>query len=43
MGKAMVNATNLVTHVTIVAHLNLKTINDKSCMPWASNYICNYI
>jgi hypothetical protein len=41
MGKAMVNATNLVTHVTIVAHLNLKTIDDKSCMPWASNYICN--
>jgi hypothetical protein len=30
MGKAMVNATNLVAHVTIVAHLNLKTINDKS-------------
>ncbi len=25
MGKAMVNATNLVAHVTIVAHLNLKT------------------
>ncbi len=35
----MVNATNLVAHVTIVAHLNLRTINDKSCMPWASN--CN--
>ncbi len=32
MGKAMVNATNLVTHVTIVAQLNLKTINDKSCI-----------
>jgi hypothetical protein len=29
MGKAMVNATNLVAHVTIVAHLNLITINDK--------------
>ncbi len=26
MGKAMVNATNLVAHVTIVAHLNLKTV-----------------
>ncbi len=26
MGKAMVNATNLVAHVTIVEHLNLKTI-----------------
>jgi len=26
MGKAMVNATNLVAHVTIVAHFNLKTI-----------------
>jgi hypothetical protein len=26
MGKAMVNATNLVAHVTIMAHLNLKTI-----------------
>jgi hypothetical protein len=25
MGKAMVNATNLVVHVTIMAHLNLKT------------------
>jgi len=25
MGKAMVNATNLVAHVTIVAHFNLKT------------------
>jgi len=36
MGKAMVNATNLITHVIIVAHLNLKTINDESCMPWAS-------
>jgi hypothetical protein len=35
MGKAMVNATNLVAHVTIVAHLNpnLKT--------WANNCICN--
>jgi hypothetical protein len=36
MGKvAMVNATNLVAHVTIVAHLNLKT------KTWASNCICN--
>jgi hypothetical protein len=26
MGKAMVNATNLVAHVTLVAHLNLKII-----------------
>jgi len=43
MGKVMVNATNLVTHVTIVAHFNFKTINDESCMPWANNYICNYI
>ncbi len=41
MGKAMVNATNLVAHVTIVAHFNLKTNNDKSCMPWASSCICN--
>jgi hypothetical protein len=41
MGKAMVNAINLVAHVTIVAQLNLKIINDKSCMPWASNCICN--
>jgi hypothetical protein len=41
MRKAMVNAINLVTHVTIVAHLNLKTINDENCMPWARSYICN--
>jgi len=41
MGKAMVNATNLVAHVTITAHLNPKTNNDKSCMPWASSCICN--
>ncbi len=33
MGKVMVNATNLVAHATIVAHLNPKTNNDKSCMP----------
>ncbi len=32
MGKAMVNATNLIAHVTIVAQLNFKTINDKSCI-----------
>jgi hypothetical protein len=32
MGKAMVNATNLVAYVTI---------NDKSCMPWANSCICN--
>ncbi len=41
MGKAMVNATNLIAHVTIVAHLNPKTNNDKSCMPWANSCICN--
>jgi hypothetical protein len=41
MGKAMVNATNLVAHATIMAHLNPKTNNDKSCMPWASSCICN--
>jgi hypothetical protein len=41
MGKVVVNAINLVAHVTIVAHLNLKTNNDKSCMPWASSYIWN--
>jgi hypothetical protein len=41
MGKVMVNVINIVAHVTIVAHLNPKTINDKSCMPWASNCICN--
>ncbi len=41
MGKAMVNATNLVAHVTIVAHINHKTINDKSCMAWANNGICD--
>jgi hypothetical protein len=34
MGKAMVNATNLVADVTIVAHLNLKTINTtRRCGP----------
>jgi hypothetical protein len=38
MGKAMVNVTNLIAHVTIVAHINL---NDKNCMPWASSYVCN--
>jgi hypothetical protein len=43
MGKAMVNFTNLVAHVTIVAHFNLRTINDKSYIPWASSCICNYI
>jgi hypothetical protein len=26
MGKAMVNATNLVAHVTIVAHLNMTEV-----------------
>jgi hypothetical protein len=41
MGKVMVNATNLIAHVTIVAHLDLKTINDKSCMPWVNSCICN--
>jgi hypothetical protein len=29
MGKAMVNAINLVVHVTIVAHLNLKLLMTK--------------
>jgi hypothetical protein len=43
MGKAVVNVTNLVAHVTIVAHLNLKINNDKSCMPWASSYNWNEI
>ncbi len=41
MGKAMVNVINLIVDVTIVAHLNLKTIHDKTCMPWASSCICN--
>jgi hypothetical protein len=41
MGKAVVNATTLVTHVTIMAHLNLKTNNDKSYMPWANSCIWN--
>jgi hypothetical protein len=40
MGKAMVNATNLVAHVTIVAHLNPKTNNDKSCICNKSNSCC---
>jgi hypothetical protein len=32
MGKAMVNATNLVAHATIVAHLNLKlTMTKVAC------------
>jgi hypothetical protein len=35
MGKAMVNATNLIAYVIIVAHLNP---NPKT---WASSYICN--